>query len=230
MQKETAEMPVLERLKNKELKMDGLELLKSIPDESIKTAFFDPQYRGVLDKQKYGNEGATKEKRRCELNQMDTATINSFIEEIDRVLIPSGHLFLWIDKFHLCEGVSEWFKELNLQKVDLLVWEKPRIGMGYRTRNKCEFLLILQKKPVRVKGCWTLHNIPNVWEEGVNTTLHPHSKPINLQTRLIEATTEPGDYVLDPAMGSGSVLRCCETLGRNFIGGDINGTFKTSEA
>ena len=34
-------------------KADGLNLLASLPDKSIKTAFFDPQYRGVLDKLSY---------------------------------------------------------------------------------------------------------------------------------------------------------------------------------
>ena len=38
-------------------KTDGLKLLEAIPDKTVKTAFFDPQYRGVLDKLSYGNEG-----------------------------------------------------------------------------------------------------------------------------------------------------------------------------
>ena len=42
---------------NRKNKIDGLKLLKSIQDTSIATTFFDPQYRGVLDKLKYGNEG-----------------------------------------------------------------------------------------------------------------------------------------------------------------------------
>lgn len=55
--------------------------------------FFDPQYRGVLDKLKYGNEGQARGKARCELTQMDEDTIVNFIKEIDRVLKDSGHLF-----------------------------------------------------------------------------------------------------------------------------------------
>ena len=89
-------------------KADGLNLLASQPDKSIKTAFFDPQYRGVLDKLSYGNEGVNRAKARCNLTQMDELTIKRFIKEIDRVLEPSGHLFLWVDKFHLCQGVLEW--------------------------------------------------------------------------------------------------------------------------
>lgn len=154
---------------------------------------------------------------------MDASTIEKFISAIDRVLVPSGHLFLWIDKFHLCEGVKDWFTNTSLNTVDLVVWEKPRIGMGYRTRNKCEFLLIIQKKPVKAKGVWTIHNIPNVIKDSVDTKMHPHTKPIHLQQMLIEAVSSPQDLILDPAMGSGSVFEACKNTNRNFIGGDING-------
>ena len=41
-------------------KADGLNLLTSLQEQSIKTAFFDPQYRGVLDKLSYGNEGVKR--------------------------------------------------------------------------------------------------------------------------------------------------------------------------
>lgn len=47
---------------------------------------------------------------------------------------------------------------------------------------------------------------------------HPHSKPIELQKQLILATTDEGDYVLDPAAGSYSILKACEELKRIFIG------------
>jgi site-specific DNA-methyltransferase (adenine-specific) len=215
--------PKLDDLINKRLKIEGLELLSMIPDNTIKACFFDPQYRGILDKMNYGNEGKTREQRRAGLEQMTEKTIVDFINQINRVLMPSAHLFLWIDKFHLCQGVQEWFIKTALSTVDLIVWEKTRIGMGYRTRNKCEFLLVLQKKPIKVKNVWTVHNIPNVIEEGVTNKEHPHSKPINIQTRLIEAISSEGDIILDPAMGSGSVLTACMHSGRNFIGGDING-------
>ena len=50
---------------------------------------------------------------------------------------------------------------------------------------------------------------------------HTHSKPIELQTRLIAATTKDGDVVLDPASGGYSVLPACKMIGRDFIGCDI---------
>ena len=201
-------------------KTDGLKLLEAIPDKTVKTAFFDPQYRGVLDKLSYGNEGETRGKARSDLTQMDEDTIIKFIKEIDRVLLPSGHLFLWVDKFHLCQGVLPWLIDTDLNLVDMIVWDKGRIGMGYRTRRKSEYLIVLQKKPVKAKGYWNIHNIPDVWMEKVVKT-HPHSKPIELQKQLILATTSEGDWILDPASGGYSVLNACDGLNRNFIGGDI---------
>lgn len=201
-------------------RVDGLTLLDAIDDGTIAAAFFDPQYRGVLDKLSYGNEGKQRGQARAALQQMDEGTIVAFIQEIDRVLRPQGHLFLWVDKYHLCQGTLPWLEGTDLNLVDMIVWDKGRIGMGYRTRRKSEYLVVLQKSPVRAKGVWVDHAIPDVWEERVAKT-HAHSKPVELQRRLIAAVTQDGDIVLDPASGGYSVLEACRLLGRDFVGGDI---------
>lgn len=202
-------------------KADGILLMRDIQDSSIKACFFDPQYRGVLDKLNYGNEGKQRGKARAALKQMDEDTIKSFIIEIDRVLSPSGHLFLWVDKFHLCQGVLDWFKNTNLNLVDMITWDKGKIGMGYRTRRKSEYLIVFQKSPVRAKGCWNSHSIPDVWTEKIVNKEHPHTKPYELQKALILATTNENDYVLDPCAGSYSILGACKETNRNFTGCDI---------
>lgn len=207
---------------NSKNKADGLDLLRSLKDKTIKTAFFDPQYRGVLDKLKYGNEGKGRGKARYDLPQMDEDTIKAFIKEIDRVLKPSGYLFLWVDKFHLCNGIGVlgWLNDTEFNLVDMIVWDKCKIGMGYRSRRKSEYLVVLQKFPVKAKACWSDHAIPDVWQEKVEK-VHPHSKPIELQKRLIAETTVEGDIVLDPASGGWSVFEAAKTVGRDFIGCDI---------
>ena len=53
------------RLKiNKRLKMDGLQFLSKIPDNTIPVSFFDPQYRGVYEQMKYGNETTSRNYKR----------------------------------------------------------------------------------------------------------------------------------------------------------------------
>ncbi len=206
---------------NKKNKANGLDLLASMKDEIVATAFFDPQYRGVLDKLKYGNEGKQRGKARCELTQMNEDTIKDFIIELNRTVRPSGHLFLWVDKYHLCTGVLDWFTNTDFNLVDMITWDKDKIGMGYRTRRKSEYLLVFQKKPVKAKLCWTLHNIPDVWTEKVEK-VHPHSKPVELQKQLIIATTNENDIICDPASGGYSVFKAVTEIGnRVFVGGDI---------
>ena len=208
---------------NTRLKMDGLKLLSHLPEESVPVAFLDPQYRGVLDRMNYGNEGKRREKRRCSLVQMPEALIGAFIRSIDNVLIPSGHLFLWMDKFHLCQGFSAWFNDTQLDIVDLIVWNKDRFGMGYRSRRVSEYCVVLQKHPRRAKGVWKIHNIRDVWLERTETKDHPHQKPIGLQAELIAAVSNEGDYVIDPAAGSFSVMAAALSKNRHFIGCDLEG-------
>lgn len=222
----TMESPVIElppSLKlNKRQKMNGLNFLSKIQDDQIPTCFFDPQYRGVYEKMGYGNEDTSRNYQRVMIPQMNDEMIKKFVNEIARVLMPSGHLFLWLDKFHLCTNFQEWFDGTTLEPVDMITWNKQRMGLGYRARHQSEFLMILQKIPKRAKGVWALHDIPDVWGEKIPTqkTYH-HTKPIGLQSKLIECVTNKGDIVIDPASGSYSVKTSCENTNRTFLGCDI---------
>lgn len=211
-----------QNLLNKKNLMNGLDLLDILPKESIKIAFFDPQYRGVLDKMAYGNEGKNRGQDRSALPQMSEEIIEAFIRKIEAVLLPNGYLFLWVDKFHLVEGVKSWFLNTpSLSIVDMITWDKLRIGMGYRSRRRSEYLIIVQKQPKKAKSTWVIHNIPDVWAEKLSAKPHTHSKPIELQKQLILATTQEGDLVLDPASGGYSVFEACQQTKRNFIGCDL---------
>ena len=200
---------------------DGLDLLAALEPECVPLCIFDPQYRGILDKMQYGNEGVSRGRRRSALPQMSEETIAKFVAGIEAALIPSGHLFLWVDKYHLCSGVGAWVDRWGLEVVDLITWNKVRMGMGYRTRRVGEHLLILQKPPKRAKGVWQRHDIPDVWTEKVERLGNVHPKPVNLQSRLIDAVTAPGDVVLDPAAGSYSVLTAAHNVERQFLGCDL---------
>ena len=209
---------------NKRQKKDGLTLLKKLPDNSVPLVFFDPQYRSVLDKQKYGNEG-TRQKGRAELPQMTNEVIKKFLIEIERGLIPSGHLMLWVDKYIVCSGIHTLLDGVGLQLVDMITWNKMRMGMGYRSRRYSEHLIVLQKLPVRAKGVWRVHDIPDVWTEKIENgdRNHVHTKPVGLQKKLIKAVTNKGDVVVDPCAGGYSVLKSAQETGRDFLGCDILG-------
>lgn len=208
--------------RNARQQMDAIELLARVPDRIAAMFFFDPQYRAVLDKLSFGNEG-TRQIGRAKLKSMDDDTIAFVIEEAARVLAPSGHLMLWMDKFSIASGHHlRWLRRTrSLQIVDMITWNKMRPGMGRRARCVSEFLLILQKLPTRAAGVWTDHGINDGWSESSDRRIHPHAKPYVLTERLIRAASKRGDLIVDPCAGGYGVLEACRASGREFIGGDL---------
>jgi site-specific DNA-methyltransferase (adenine-specific) len=81
--------------------------------------------------------------------------------------------------------------------------------------------MVFQKAPRRAKGVWLDHSISDVWQELPDSTAHPHSKPIGLQTRLIQAVSAVGDLIVDPTAGSYSVLESALSVSRHFLGSDL---------
>lgn len=221
-------------------KARGLDLMASLRDGAAAVVFLDPQYRAVLDKMDYGNEGS-RQKARAALPQMNYDLIVHLREEAWRVLRPSGYMFQWVDKFDLCQ--ANWAPLGSLQCVDWITWRKPRWGQGYRSRRVCEYLMVFQKLPIKAKETWKDHGIPDVWgpaeehkevEAGRTPlalrpkdfpwTRHTHAKPLGLQLRLIKAVTRSKrDLVVDPCAGGYSVLEAARLAGRRFLGCDILG-------
>lgn len=208
--------------RNARQKMDAVEMLSRLPAHIAELFVFDPQYRTGLDQLKFGNEGS-RQKARYALPQMRDDTISFIVEEAQRVLRPSRHLFLWVDKFSI--GSGQHLKYLrrarHLRVVDLIAWNKMSIGMGRRARCVTEYLIVAQKEPIAAKGFWTDHGIRDSWSEAKNGDLHTHAKPHVLTERLIRAATHRGDLVVDPCAGGYGVLEACRASGREFIGCDL---------
>ena len=74
----------------------------------------------------------------------------------------------------------------------------------------------------RMKGATDVWDIPSLNNMAKERTGFPTQKPLALYERIIEASTDPGDLVLDPFCGSGTTLLAAERLGRRWIGIDAN--------
>jgi DNA modification methylase len=70
-----------------------------------------------------------------------------------------------------------------------------------------------------VQSIWT--DIPNVTGISSEKLGYPTQKPSALLERIIEASSNPGDVVLDPFCGCGTALIAAEKLGRRWIGIDV---------
>lgn len=66
-------------------------------------------------------------------------------------------------------------------------------------------------------GTFSIIEVPNVKDKK-----HPSEKPIDLMKILINNSSNEGDIVLDPFMGSGTTGIACKQLNRNFIGIEID--------
>jgi len=67
--------------------------------------------------------------------------------------------------------------------------------------------------PGKVSSVWQIPPAPRTW--------HPTPKPEALLERIILATSNEGDLVLDPFLGSGTTMRVAQRLNRQCISGDI---------
>jgi len=69
---------------------------------------------------------------------------------------------------------------------------------------------------------------PNIWRESVpfwsmpENTNHPTQKPESLLAKIILASSDEGDYILDPMCGVGTTGVVCKKLKRNFMQIDID--------
>ncbi|MYD35740.1 MAG: site-specific DNA-methyltransferase [Dehalococcoidia bacterium] len=81
-----------------------------------------------------------------------------------------------------------------------------------------------QKLKGQMKGATDVWDIPSLNNMAKERTGFPTQKPLALYERIIEASSNPGDLVLDPFCGSGTTLVAAERLNRHWIGIDTNPT------
>lgn len=209
------------------LQMDGLNLLAALEPGSVQTVFFDPQYTFDYPDGDYRAKGclekSDRNQKRRSLPQMSDEVIADFCHRIFTVLQPQGHLFFWCNMMKLTNATaSTQVVDAGFMGVDMLTWDKVKMGMGYRFRKCCEYCLAFQKPPIRARDCWHDNALRDIWRERIKARDHPHRKPVALLERLILATTKENDLVVDPAAGSFATLEACIATKRNFIGCDIN--------
>lgn len=88
------------------------------------------------------------------------------------------------------------------------------------TFNKPQTPAKSQRLKGRMKGATDVWDIPSLNNMAKERTGFPTQKPLALYERIIEASTNSGDLVLDPFCGSGTTLLAAERLNRRWIGID----------
>lgn len=71
---------------------------------------------------------------------------------------------------------------------------------------------------VPLNDVWNIPIIAPVAKERIG---YPTQKPLSLLERIVEATTDPGDVVLDPFCGCGTTVEAAQKMGRSWLGIDV---------
>jgi DNA modification methylase len=98
-----------------------------------------------------------------------------------------------------------------------VVTHNCKIGMGYHYRARYECILFFEKGKRKLNDL----GIADILEEPRISGGYPAEKPAAVSQVLIRQSTEPGQLVIDPFMGSGSVGVAALTSGRSFAGNDV---------
>ena len=150
-------------------------------------------------------------------------TFDEWLPECYRVLKPSTHAYVMINGRNL-KDLQVAAENAGFVYQNLLVWKKNNATPNKYFMQNGEFILMLSKRPARSinnLGEQTVFEIPNY----IGNKYHPSEKPVELMKRLIEASSNIGDLVYDPFMGSGSVAKACIELDRQWIGSEIDAEY-----
>lgn len=210
--------------------------LKNIPDKSISLIVTDPPYNLNKD---YGNN-----QDKLEFDEyLDFS--RKWLTEAKRVLKDDGTIYVFMGMRYISYIYDILEKELGMHFNSWITWFYTQ-GIGKTkgfsprhddilmfTKNPKKFTFNLDSIRVPQKYYRSVNNMRganpgNVWEFShmhycnKNRKKHPTQKPEGLYERMILASSNEGDTILDPFLGSGTLLRVCQQTNRNGIGIEIN--------
>jgi DNA modification methylase len=143
--------------------------------------------------------------------------------------------YVFMDWRHVWEALTAG-KDIFSKLLNICVWCKTNAGMGSFYRSQHEFVLVFRNGPAA-----HINNIElgkygrsrsNVWTyAGVNTfkrgreeelDMHPTVKPVDLVADAIKDASSYGSNILDPFLGSGTILIAAEKTGRRAFGMELD--------
>lgn len=222
---------------------DCIEVLKTLPDKSVDLIFADPPYNLQLQ-----NELMRPDQTRVDAVNDTWDKFSSFqaydaftrdwLGACQRVLKDDGTIWV-IGSYHNIFRVGAIMMDLGYWILNDVIWHKTNPMPNFRgTRftNATETLIWAQKSQGQrytfnyqaLKNFNDEKQMPNVWHIPLCTgaerlkingkKAHSTQKPEALLYRVILASSNPEDIVLDPFFGSGTTGAVAKKLKRGFIG------------
>lgn len=198
---------------------DAVGHLQGLPTGSVDLVITDPPYESL---EKHRAIGTTTRLKHSKASSNDwfaifpNARFPELFAEVHRVLRKDAHFYLFCDPetMFVAKPLAE---AVGFKFWKPLIWDKQRIGMGYHYRARYECVLFFEKgrRKLNDLGMADVITAPRVIGG------YPTEKPVAVSDAFIRQSTLPGELVVDPFVGSGSVGVAASRLGRNFAGNDL---------
>ncbi len=200
-------------------KLDALEWLKSLEDDSVDLVITDPPYESLEKHRKIGTTTRLKNSKSSSNEWFPIFKNERFEElftEIYRVMKNNSHFYLFCDQetMFVAKPIAE---SVGFKFWKPVIWDKMKIGMGYHYRARYEMILFFEKGKRKLNNL----SIPDIIQEPRIFKGYPTEKPVNVSKILIEQSSIEGQLIIDPFCGSGSVGVAAAEMGRIFWGNDI---------
>ena len=198
---------------------DAVSWLRSIPSCSVDLVITDPPYESLEKHRKIGTTTRLKNSKASSNQWFEIFPNDRFTElfvEVHRVLKKNSHFYMFCDQetMFVAKPLAE---QAGFTFWKPIVWDKEKIGMGYHYRARYEFILFFEKGKKKLNDL----GIPDVLRCARIRNGYPTEKPVPISTTLVTQSTQPGELVVDPFMGSGSVGCAATQADRNFLGNDL---------
>lgn len=206
---------------------DCLEGLKRIPDESVDLVVTDPPYR-ITARGNAGNSGGMLQKdinKKGMVFEHNNCDIEQYMPELYRVLKDGSHCYIMCNHINLIHFLKV-IDESEFHFIKCLIWDKKNKIMGTFYMNCFEYIIFLRKgtaRQINDCGCGDLLSVPNIKDKSHDgSNIHDSQKPVPLMSVLIRNSSQAGQLVLDPFVGSGTTALACIKEKRRFVGFEIN--------
>ena len=205
---------------------DCLEVMASMPPESVTTVLTDPPYSsgGRRENARSVRKSMLRSEKDDDWIHGDAMSTQGFIWLLRqcglqwrRVLVSGGHALAFID-WRMAPNLAAALESADLRQHPILVWDKQAFGMGTIFRNQHEFIVHMSAgNPIDPQR----RDVGNVLRfSAVRGGVHPTEKPVTLLHTLLSVVTPGTGLVLDPFAGAGSTLIAARDLGMRAIGID----------
>jgi site-specific DNA-methyltransferase (adenine-specific) len=231
---------------NRVLAGDCLAVMRDWPDACIDHCIVDPPFNigsGSGRKSKNGlgwafSSHVTMQERWDDFTPDGFYRFNlEWLREVCRVVRPNGNILVFGTYHNIYQLGHILQHELERRILNSVVWFKPNAQPNITARTLTEsteqIVWAVNETPSRATG-WTFNywdakamnggkQMRNLWEFPVTPAKerangkHPSQKPLALVERALLLATKPGDLVLDPFAGAGTLAVAARRHGRDWL-------------